>query len=205
MDLNTIFQDIIDELDILDEIREKLMVLSRQGIRACSEAIKKLHRSEGGIDDLIGKARSNLEEIITIMEENPKLTLHNYLSTLFQEYIEARVLKGIMIDDTLFGPSEIIPKPPALYYILGLCDVIGELRRTILDCIRQEKFNDATRFFEMMELIHDNINSLDYPNGIIPNVRHKTDVNRRIINTTRSDLTMALHMNKLNENLSKLK
>ena len=46
MELDSIFREIVNELDAFDETREKIMVLGRKGVRSCSEAIKKLHRRD---------------------------------------------------------------------------------------------------------------------------------------------------------------
>ena len=199
--LEEIFKEIIAELDSIDSTREQVMALSREGIRACSEAIKKLHRKEAGVTDLLEKARGNLKTITTLAEENPKFQRSGHLITLFQEYVEALALHWVFSGEEFQSPSSFDPPVPVIPYLTGLCDVIGELRRACLDCVRTEKFDDAKKYFDFMEHLHDIINSLDYPNAVIPNIRHKSDVNRKLINATRSDLTMAVHIHKLNKNL----
>ncbi|MFX0099207.1 MAG: hypothetical protein ACFFCS_06460 [Candidatus Hodarchaeota archaeon] len=201
MILEEIFKEIIAELDSIDSTRERVMVLSRDGVRACSEAIKKLHRKEAGVSGLLEKARENLKSITSIANENPKFQRSGHLITLFQEYVEALALHWIITGEEFQAPSTIEPPVPVIPYLTGLCDVIGELRRACLDCVRTEKFDEAMKYFDFMEQLHDIINSLDYPNAVIPNIRHKSDVNRKLINATRSDLTMAIHIDKLNKNL----
>lgn len=204
MEFNAIFQEIVTELDKFDEIREKIMVLGRKGIRSCSEAIKKLHRKEDGADTLINDARVTLKEMLGIAAQNPAIHLESYFEGIYQEFVEATTMQQIFTGNMLQKPSELDPPVPAVPFLGGLCDAVGELRRAILDCIRNEKFDDALKFFEIMEKVHDHVNSLDYPNAVIPDIRHKSDGNRKLIHATRSELTMALHINKLNNNLSKL-
>ncbi|MBN2154000.1 MAG: hypothetical protein JW839_21260 [Candidatus Lokiarchaeota archaeon] len=204
MEYDDIFQDIARELDAFDEVRERLMVLGRRGIRSCSEAIKKLHRHEEGVDRLIDDARSALKEMLAIAMQHPKLRVDSYFDGIFQEFVEANLLGSIFTGGNLPGPAELDPPVPAVQYLTGLCDTIGELRRAVLDCTREERLGDAVRYFGIMEKLHDHVNALDYPNAVIPDVRHKSDGNRKLINATRSELTMAMHIHKLNDNLSKL-
>jgi translin len=203
MELDVIFQEIIAELDAFDEIREKIMVLGRKGIRSCSEAIKKLHRREAGVDQLIEEARSTLKEMLGIAMKHPEVHVESYFDGIYQEFVEANMLQQIYAGAAMTPPSMLDPPIPAVQFLTGLCDVIGELRRAILDCIRNENFGDAQKYFEMMEKLHDHVNALDYPNAVIPDVRHKSDGNRKLIQATRSELTMAMHIHKLNDNLSK--
>ncbi|MHA1683709.1 MAG: hypothetical protein ACTSUE_22415 [Promethearchaeota archaeon] len=203
--MNLTFDQIREELDLIDATREKVMVLSRKGIRACSEGIKKLHRKEAGVEESIDTVKGMLEKIMGILEESKVSLLKGHASTIFQEYVELVVLHGIFSEADVPSMMDITPKPPAVQYLLGLCDVVGELRRASIDCIRDEAFDRAFTYFDAMVTIQEEIFSLDYPNAIIPNVRHKSDVNRKLINITRSDLTMAHHMYKLNKNLSELK
>jgi translin len=203
MELDGIFQEIIAELDTYDEVREKIMVLGRKGIRSCSEAIKKLHRHEAGVDQLINDVRLILKEMNSIVMQHPDVHVESYFDGIYQEFVEVNVLQQVYAGAELPPPSKLDPPIPAVPYLTGICDAIGELRRAILDSIRNEQFEDAQKFFETMEKFHDHVNSLDYPNAVIPDVRHKSDGNRKLIQATRSELTMAMHIHKLNDNLSK--
>nr|MDO8086853.1 hypothetical protein [Candidatus Sigynarchaeum springense] len=205
MEFNNVFKEIIGDLDAFDEVREQIIVLGRKGIRSCSEAIKKLHRHENGVDQLIDDVRKALKEMLEVASRHPKLQFGSYFDGIYQEFTEACLLKSIFTGSKFPMPSELDPPVPAVQYLTGLCDTIGELRRAVLDCIREERFEDALKYFGIMEKLHDHVNALDYPNAVIPDVRHKADGNRKLINATRSELTMAMHIDKLNTNLSKTK
>ena len=42
-------------------------------------------------------------------------------------------------------------------YVLGLCDVIGELRRMVLESIKNDDVENAKKYYEFMEKIYDYI------------------------------------------------
>jgi translin len=202
MDLDSVFREIVSELDAFDETREKIMVLGRKGVRSCSEAIKKLHRKEDGVEVKLDEARQSLKSMLDIAAQVPAIHLDSYFEGIYQEFVEANLLQQILGGNQVSKPSEFDPPVPAVAYLGGLCDAIGELRRAILDCIRDERFEDANRYFDTMEVLHDHVNSLDYPNAVIPDIRHKSDVNRKLIHSTRSELTMAMHINRLSNKLT---
>lgn len=204
MDFTDAFNEIVSALDEIDTLREKVMVLSRKGVRLCSEAIKKMHRREEGAESLLAAARAALVEMREESSKHPAVDVHSHFETLYQELVEATLLHCIFTGAPVPCPSAMDPPVPAVHYVLGACDAVGELRRACLDGIRLERFDDALRYFEIMERLHEQVNALDYPNAVIPNVRHKVDVNRKLVHATRSDLTMAIHISKLNNNLKNI-
>jgi translin len=104
-------------------------------------------------------------------------------------------LYRIIKNQNLPSPSDLGINP--LNYALGLADVIGELRRYILDNIRNSNIEDITRILEIMDEIYMDLFSLDYPSGLTQDLRHKTDKARNIIEKTRGDVSITLQMNNL--------
>ncbi|MEM4888550.1 MAG: haloacid dehalogenase, partial [Thermosphaera sp.] len=70
-------------------------------------------------------------------------------------------------------------------YLQGLGDVVGELRRHVVDLLDEAKVEEASNFLKVMELIYENLKRLDYPDAITPGLRHKVDVAARLIEDTR--------------------
>ena len=97
---------------------------------------------------------------------------------------------------------ETLPSPEALgigyaAYLNGLGDVVGELRRHVLDLIRTESLEKAEVFLGIMENIHAVLMDFDYPDAITRGLRRKTDVARSLIEKTRGDLINAVQQKKL--------
>ena len=88
-------------------------------------------------------------------------------------------------------------------YLLGLGDVIGELRRYVLDQMRRDEIEKLDDILNEMENIYTQLFSLDYPKSITQDLRRKTDIARGIIEKTRGDISLTLQINKLNKNLEK--
>ncbi|MCE4629562.1 MAG: hypothetical protein F7C82_04710 [Desulfurococcales archaeon] len=102
------------------------------------------------------------------------------------EYVEAIVLYDIVTGKDIPGYEELgIPPTP---YLQGLGDVVGELRRLVLEEIRRGSYDKAWEYFEVMEAIYLALRSLDLPEALAPGVRHKADVARRLTDDTKAFL-----------------
>lgn len=199
--INKIFSTISKKLDELDSVREEILKLSRQMIRNCSIAIKSIHRNEfKQYQEKIEEIKANHFELKKLINNNENI-FHNYLKTPEQEYIEAISLYSLINDQDIPSPENIGVDP--INYLLGLSDVIGELRRHILDKIRHEEVDDLEKILNKMETIHSFLFSLDYPKAITHDLRRKTDVARGIIKRTRGDISLSIQINRLNKNLEK--
>ena len=195
MGLNNIFSELMEFLDGLDKGREEILKISRQIVRDCSIAIKNSHRNEDhDFQEKIDKIRAKHEELLKLIKEEPG-SFAKYMKLPEQEYVEAVVLNAVIHDKEFPTPKELNVNP--LHYALGLADVIGELRRYILDNISNSKIQELKKILGIMDEIYMHLFSIDYPSGLTQDLRHKTDVARNIIEKTRGDVSITLQMNEL--------
>lgn len=199
MTLNNIFSEITEKLDDIDRDREDILKISREIVRHCSIAIKSIHRKEFDVyRDKIKEIKSNHENLLTFVKKHPML-FSGYIKTPEQEYMEAVCLYAIINDQELPSPTDY--NVDSVNYLLGLADVIGELRRHILDKIRRDEIDDLEKVLDTMSEIYSHLFAIDYPKGITQDLRRKTDVARGIIEKTRGDISLSLQINRLNKNL----
>jgi len=201
MNLKKIFSEITKNLNELDQKREDILKISRAMIRNCSVAIKSIHRKEFTVyQEKISEIEKQHQNLINMVKEYPAI-FDKYLKTPEQEYMEAVCLFEIINDQDLPNPADY--NINQINYLLGLADVIGELRRYILDKIRSNEIENIEKILERMVEIHSNLFSLDYPKGLIQDLRHKVDVARSIIEKTRGDVSLSMQINRLSQNLKK--
>jgi translin len=188
---DAIFNEIRSQLDQKDEKREEILRMARKSIRLSSEAIRCLHRRE------TQEAEAKLIEIRQTLDWAQDLAadsaLQSNLQIAYQEYAEAKLFHRFLENQPLESPEEL--SIPILSYLHALADLTGELRRHILDSVRkeatEETTNRAEKALSLMDSIYYQFMTLDYPNGLIPGVRRKSDMMRGIIERTRGDLTLA--------------
>jgi translin len=195
MNLKKAFSEITELLEILYQDREEILKLSRKIVRDCSIAIKNIHRKE--FDKFHARKiviEDNLQNLKQLVNRNPGL-FFKHLKTPEQEFAESIVFYSIISKKDIPTPSELRINP--LNFILGLADVIGELRRYALDNIRNSHIEELNSILESMDKIYTYLFTLDYPVGVTQDLRHKTDVARNVIEKTRGDVTLAIQMDDL--------
>ncbi|MFP3164903.1 MAG: haloacid dehalogenase [Acidianus sp.] len=169
--------------------REKLLLLSRELIRVCGETISLSHRQKKEealkkYEEAIQKAK----EIEQIINQYPEL-LYGDVGTSFQELAEASVVINMYFGGKLYLADEL--GIPDMYYVLGIADTVGEMRRAILEFLRKGDYENADKFFNYMETIYEELRKFEYPKSLIPGLRQKIDALRRILEETRHDLFLA--------------
>jgi translin len=125
-----------------------------------------------------------------------------------QEFDEAKKLldeaKKVRVYALLSGKP--LPDPDELNvdyaaYLNGLGDTVGELRRYLLDSMRQGDLSKGEELLEAMDDIYTTLVTMDFPDAITGGLRHTTDQVRGILEKTRGDITLAVRQQALESQL----
>lgn len=196
MKLSEILQPLREEIEKDDAVREGVLPLARAAVRRCSESIKEAHR--GNYEDaarLLAEAKETMDEAIGLRKDSKFLLSSRSLDTAYQELTEAANLLSLLRDGVYEPPKKYGTPPRA--FLTGLADTVGELRRAVLDSLRNDDVERAALLLRFMEEILDELGTFDFPNALVPDLRRKCDVARSIIERTRGDLTSAIQQAKL--------
>ncbi len=142
-----------------------------------------------------GELKASVREMISKLKDEPSVLYSAVVEDAMMEYSEALILSAIVRkkDIPSFESLKITPQA----WMLGLADVIGELRRIILTNLMKGDMTKASYYFDIMEEIGNEVMSFDVPDAIVP-IRRKQDIARGILEKTRSDMTNATIMSSLN-------
>ena len=200
--LEKLFEIIREELDTKDKAREIFLEKTRKLVRKSSEIIKNLHRNNvSKAEKIIEEAYKLLKEINSYETKFPELFFSGSVVTAHQELVEAKLFLAILKKEDLNSITPESLNIKALPYLLGMADIIGELRRLILTKIKNDEYSHAEEYLNWMTEIYDDLMSLDYPNGLIPGLRRKVDIGRSLIEKTRGDLITSQKMFELSKKL----
>ena len=194
--LSIIAAQAIDQLQSRHLAREQALAISREVIRFSANAIRAVHRAE--FDEarrLIEAGGARLKETRPIREQNPEIYYAGFLSDARKEFTEANVTLAVVSGAEIPSPEDLDVDPPA--FLNGLAEVIGELRRNILDALRHDAFDQCEEFMEVMDEIYGILVTVDFPEGVTGGLRRSTDAMRGVLERTRGDLTLALRQRKL--------
>ena len=180
--------------------REFLIKNNRETVILCSQAIISIHKNDlNTAKKKIAKAKTEL----TKLKQKTSGNLVRYIITPEQEFVEAVSLLAVIEGKEIPSVKSLNVSDES--YILGLLDCIGELKRQVIDKIRVGDTKRATQLFDVME----NLYLLLYPfasyDKIVKETRRKLDVNRMLVEETRSVLTEEIRRQELIKAINKKK
>jgi translin len=198
--LKNVLKEIKDELREKEEVREKTQNDMRKATSLSKQAILFIHQRK------VKEAKKHIEkakEIILTLNEaaeaDPEIVHGGLFNAARQEYSEANIFLNLVEESRFVTPKEI--EVPSVDYVLGLADVIGENRRLALDELREGNSKKGEACLQTMEEIYIELMALDEAYMLVPGLRRKCDVARKIIETTRGDITQEVRREALEKNL----
>ncbi len=190
-------------LEAKHQAREGALALCREVIRLAANAIRAAHRQEfGPAQGLLGEARGRLEEARRLLSPHPDILYSGFFHDAAKEFAEAAVTLALLSGAPLPSPEELAVEAQA--YLNGLGEAVGELRRYLLDSLRQGDLARCEQALAAMSDIYDVLVTMDYPEAVTAGLRRTTDGVRAILERTRGDFTMAYVQRRLEERLDRL-
>jgi translin len=198
--LDSIAAGIRESFSAQDEAREKVLPLCREVIRYSSTTIRALHRQEfEAAGKLLTSARDQLEETERAIGDYSELKHTGFFRDAQKEFAEASITLALVSGDKTPSPEEL--KVSATAYLNGLGEAVGELRRYLLDSTRRGDVSRLEELLAAMDDIYNILVTMDFPDAITGGLRRTTDMVRGILERTRSDLTLLIQQNKLEQKL----
>jgi translin len=201
--LESIADQIRRDFDMRTKGRDQALAQARQLTRACSLAIRAVHRDEvDTMNEQLAEARGLAEALKSGLSQHPDLYYAGYTQDALKEYVEANVTCALIQDQPLYTPDEL--GVTGSTYLNGLAEVVGELRRRTLDILRHGYSQKAERLLTIMDDIYSILVTMDYPDAITNGLRRQTDLARSIIEKTRGDVTFSLRGEHLEQAIAHL-
>ncbi|NPB00440.1 MAG: haloacid dehalogenase [Crenarchaeota archaeon] len=189
--LKKIVERIEKELKQIEDVRDSIIRESRDIIRLSREIVHLVHRGElEEARSRINKLTEIVREIVRKARQHPQLYYSGLICGPLIEYVEAVTLYNIVTENKIPSPEELdVENVP---YLLGLGDVVGELRRIIIEALRRgEDVKEVEKYFRYMEEIYEALSLIVVPDALVPGLRGKVDFIRKMVEVTRADLYLA--------------
>ena len=199
--LDIIAETIRQDFTTKNAARDRALIASRELVRFCSLTIRAVHRAEfAEADHLLAQAAALADELRELLKLVPDIFYTGYVQDSLKELAEARVFYALVTKQPLPDPDSLGVGYAS--YLNALGEVVGELRRYILDALRQGKADRCEDVLQQMDDIYSVMVTMDFPDAITGNLRRTTDVTRGIMEKTRGDLTFALRQDRLERSLA---
>src|SRR5512146_1457505 len=201
--LESIAEGIRQHFDVRTSKRDEALKQARQLTRACSLAIRAVHRDDKeAMETNLAEAQSLADQLRDELTQYPDLFYAGYTQDSLKEFVEANVTCALILNQPLQTPEELGVEDAT--YLNGLAEVVGELRRRTLDILRSGYSEEAERLLGPMADIYSVLVTMDYPDAITNGLRRQTDLVRGIIEKTRGDVTISLRGQQLTKAISDL-
>jgi translin len=185
-----------DALDHKHNARELTLPASRRAIRSCSMAIRAVHRREfREARELIAVAAAYLAEADAALEDHPDIRYAGFIHDAKKEFAEATLTLAFVADNPIPTAAELGVEVQA--YLNGMAEAASELRRQVLDCLREDETDEAERLFKVMDDVYGLLITVDYPDALTGGLRRSTDALRAVLERTRGDVTTALVVSRI--------
>jgi translin len=166
--------------------REELYQQARRLRRLAQTTMTRLHVGLAQPSE-VAAVRTSLAELSDRLRRDGRADeplVHDAL----QEAVEASLLGAIVERAPLPGPGELAVEPEA--YLLGLGDVVGEVRRLVLERLGSDDLDGAERLLRLMEELTGALLRFDTSRAIVQ-LKPKQDVARALVERTRGEVVMA--------------
>jgi len=201
--LENIADQIRQDFDARTAARDRALAQARQLTRACSLAIRAVHRDETPLmQEHLDEARKLAQSLKSDLAGHPDLFYAGYTQDALKEFVEANVTCALIQNRPLLTPEEL--GVAGFTYLNGLAEVVGELRRRTLDILRHGYSQEAERLLGIMDDIYSVLVTMDYPDAITSGLRRQTDLARGIVEKTRGDITFSLRGEHLEQAIGRL-
>ncbi len=164
------FLKLKEDFELFEQQREELVKKSRDVLRYSKHAIFLVHNNE------LKEAKNNLQKAERIISEtkkvkcSPKLDSIGAMSAAMQEYVEAKCYLNYVEKRKI--PSKSSLKVQIDDYLLGLCDLTGELSRRSVVLVINNNLKEVYVIRDLVEKIFELFLQLNLRNG---ELRKKSD------------------------------
>jgi len=170
--------------------REELYQRARRLRRLAQSTMSRLH-SERSVPPAVADVRRELEGLADWLRREGRGD-EGLATDALQEGVEAALLAAVVSESPLPGPSDLGVDPEP--YLLGLGDVVGEVRRLVLDRLAHDDLAGAESHLALMDALTRDLLRFDTTRAIVQ-LKPKQDTARSLLERTRGEVVMArLHL-----------
>ena len=203
LSLKNLLGKIQDELQKREIVHEEVQRDMRRATRLSKQAILFTHQERfKDAKKLLSEADGLFTKLHSTAKIYPDMFYSGLVDAAFQEYAEAQTLLSLVEKNRYVSPEQI--NVNSVSFVLGLADVIGELRRRALDSLRKEDVKTAESCLHSMDEIYAELMSMDEAYMLVPGLRRKSDVARHVIEATRGDITIESRRSSLEQCMKSL-
>ena len=185
-----IAESIVRRFEGLAGTRDRALGEGRQITRLAANSVRATHRGElAEAERLLTEAQNRMIVLKADLRPYPSVYWAGYVQDAMKEAAEAAIALAIVADRPLPEPADLGVEDAA--YLNALAEAASELRRQVLDRLRENDLARAEFLLGVMDDIYSALVTGDFPGASTGGLRRTTDALRAVLERTRGDVTMA--------------
>ncbi len=164
------FEEMRKEMESFDAVRENIIAMSREIVRLSKKVIYSVHRKDmKEAESAVAEIKKSVKNIIKSSEDS-ELEYSGSRRIALQEFVEAICYYEYVKNGKIPSHKEI--GVDAESFLLGLCDLSGELVRNAVNGVIEGDYKNAQDVKEFIEELYWELSQFDFRNG---DLRRKYD------------------------------
>jgi translin len=189
---------VVERLEAANQAREAALPACRRVIRAAGSSIRAVHRLDAaGAAAIAADAEAALRQAQQVLAPYPAVAHAGFLHDAEKEYVEARAVAALVAGDPVPGPDALGVSPTA--WMRGLAEAASELRRHLLDRLREGSTERAESLLAAMDDVYGALIVVDYPDAVTNGLRRTLDALRAVLERSRGDVTTTVLQTRLQQ------
>ncbi len=158
------FEDMLAESSEFDSQREELIKKSRDVLKLSKQIIYAVHRDEmKEAETLVKDMQKHLKALNEYVKKNKKMYHQGSYKVAIQEYVEAMLYYHFVCSHRLMTRAELGVETD--YYLLGLCDLSGELARKAIAAASKGMYKEPFVIKEFLDAVYELMLRFDIRDG----------------------------------------
>jgi translin len=185
-----ITETIVRRFERLAATRDLALGEGRQITRLAANSVRATHRGHhDDAEELLREARERMSVLAAQLASFPSIYWAGYVQDAMKEVAEAAITHAIVAGQPLPDPGDLKIEDAA--FLNAMAEAASELRRQVLDRLRESDQARAEYLLGVMDDIYAALVTVDFPDAITGGLRRTTDALRAVLERTRGDVTMA--------------
>ncbi|MEZ5163741.1 MAG: hypothetical protein R2688_08315 [Fimbriimonadaceae bacterium] len=174
MSWDSVIQSIKPEMESRHAAREAALKANREIIQICSRSIKNVHRRDyDSAKSLLAQARELATSARRATDDHPGDQVRRIPARCRKRACRGGGVYCFGLGGTTPTADDLGVGPTS--YLNGMGECASEMRRTVLDLMREGNFAEAERIHKLMEAIYDDLTEFDFPDGLTGGLRRTCD------------------------------
>lgn len=176
------------ELEKMHLSRERAFHIQREIVPLCAQSIRDIQKGKHKqAEKNLKRIKALIKRCEALLKDYPDI-IYSVLGSAYQEYAELSIFLS-------YVKHRKLPKPdvPAKFYLLGLGDAIGELKREGMSLLARGELDKAEALRGELEDLFYEFSKKTYPNSVVQGLKPKQDAMRRVLN----DYNDSIHSHRM--------